>query len=64
MEELNQTLETGLDSIALSIENLRFPIENNSPGCENTILLIILIFVLICINRNIKKLVDAKKDDK
>lgn len=60
IQELNQTMRSGFDSVSVAIDNLR--LSNNQLG--NSILLIILIVVLVSININLKKLVELNSSKK
>jgi hypothetical protein len=60
VQELNQTMQSGFNSVSLAIDNLR--LSNNQLG--NSILMVILIIVLVSININLKKLVELNASKK
>lgn len=64
IQELNQTIQNGFTDVSMEINNLKYSIEHGGRDSGSGVLLIILIFVLVSINNNLKKLIQLNSSDK
>jgi hypothetical protein len=64
IQQLNQTIEDGFEGVSMAINDLKYPIKNSGGHYGIEIILIILIFVLISINKNLKKLIQLNSSKK